>query len=539
MDREVNIDSIRALEEQIKEHERAIIKLKRARNSLLNVSKLPPEVLGNVFQWNITLKGNFDGLEEGSHDPLLVCHHWFEVASRTPELWTFWGNNLEDWEKRYLRSSPGASLDLVLNELPDMFGSVSESQQAALKDRAARDTIRRVHLQSDTSSLLTSIISPLLSPHGGLQTNSLKSLILYNEDSSPLDISFLAHSHLPGLRHLKLVGCTVSSLEHLTTQSTLLTTLQLISDISPPPTMPQLLSMLASAPCLQNLTLSSHAMPNGNEDGDGSCSVLPLLHLEELRLDGDPRQVFGLLRQLELPPEMGMLTLNVSHCVAADVSQSIGPYLRDHLRRRGRSRNGLGISLSSDSFITFNVGDAARLRPSNVFSSHMNSFTSIIIGVDQALPGDAMDRLTLDLISYTPREEIVYFRACGSIEVAKDLRVQTPNLKALNLYKVPLSLVFPMPDPDGSHVHERFPPSLQYLHLERPHLGAYSWIPLIIFLSHRSSSGSQLDSLLIDGPCHVCFRVAQRIRDVVGNFTVDDGCTESWCPFSTDCRWLL
>ena len=420
-----------------------------------------------------------------------------------------------------------------------MFGSVSESQQVALKDRAARDTIRRVHLQCGMSSLLTSIISPLLSPRGGLRTNSLESLILYNEDDTPLDISFLAHSHLSRLRHLELAGCTVSSLEHLTSQSALLTTLKLFLDTSPSPTMSQLLSMLACTPRLQNLALNPQAIPNGNGDSDGSYSVLPLLHLEELRLDGDPRQVFGLLHQLELPPKMGMLTLNVSHCVAADVPQTIGPYLRDHLRCRGKSRNGLGISLSSDSYITFNVGDAARLRPSTVLRSQMNSFASITIGVDQALPEDALDRLTLDLVSYTPRDEIVYFRACGGVEIAKDLRIQTPNLKALNLYKVPLSVVFPRPERGGPSLHERFPPSLQYLHLERPHLSAYSWTPFLTFLSHRSSSGSQLDSLMISGSCHICFRVARRIRDVVGNFKVDDGCKESWCPFSTDCRWLL
>ena len=48
MDHEVNVDSIRASEEQIGEHERAIIKLKRARNSLLNVCKLPPKILNSI-----------------------------------------------------------------------------------------------------------------------------------------------------------------------------------------------------------------------------------------------------------------------------------------------------------------------------------------------------------------------------------------------------------------------------------------------------------------------------------------------------------
>ena len=72
---EINIESIQGLGEEIKEQEAAIVKLKRARNSLLNVSRLLPEVLGDIFRWNVTVEGDFDGLEEGSYNFLLVCHH--------------------------------------------------------------------------------------------------------------------------------------------------------------------------------------------------------------------------------------------------------------------------------------------------------------------------------------------------------------------------------------------------------------------------------------------------------------------------------
>ena len=68
MDCEVNLNPIRALEEQIREHEKTAIRLKHVRNSLLNVSKPPPEVLGKIFHWNVTLKGDFGGLDEGSHN---------------------------------------------------------------------------------------------------------------------------------------------------------------------------------------------------------------------------------------------------------------------------------------------------------------------------------------------------------------------------------------------------------------------------------------------------------------------------------------
>ena len=538
MGREVNVESIRTLEEQIEEHERAIIKLKRARNSLLNVSRFPPEVLGNVFRWNITLEEPFGGLEEGSYNFLLVCHHWFEVASHTPELWAFWGNNFGDWEERCLRSSVGIPLDLVLDGMIYMLGCLGEPQRMMLEDRAARDTIRRVHLRTDMHCHLTSIISPLLSPCGGLRTNSLESLILWSEDETPLDVSFFAHSRLSKLQHLELSNCTVSSWDHLTSQTTLLTILHLFfNDASPMPTMPQLLSILAHNPNLQKLELNAQAIPKEDEDDedDDRSRQVPLRHLEELQLTGDLEQVFGLLRRLEYPQKMVNLSISLSHCVVADISQTIGPYLRDYLRRRGRSRNGLGLFTSSSNCIVFNVGDPGRIRPMVLEAARMASFVTITIRLNQA-PGNVrlLQKLTLDLIAYTPREKITYFRTCGSLEALEDLGVQMPNLKTLDLIRVPLSAAFPMPGQGVSQAHERFPPSLQQLFLERMNLNAYGWLPLTTFLSHRASSGNKLSSLLIDGPCHMCFRVSQGIRGVVRELKVDDGCLKSWCP-TGDC----
>jgi hypothetical protein len=108
MGREVNLDSILALDAEI-------IRLKRTRNSLLNIARIPPEILGHIFHFNITEDGdpNLAGIPKGSYNFLLVCHHWFQVALCTPELWSSWGNNLKDWKRRYLRSGTSA-LDLIL-----------------------------------------------------------------------------------------------------------------------------------------------------------------------------------------------------------------------------------------------------------------------------------------------------------------------------------------------------------------------------------------------------------------------------------------
>ena len=107
---EINIDSIRALERQIEEGTGDIIRLKRTRNSLLNIStRIPPEIIGHIFCWNAIPKEVFGGLRKGSYNFLLVCHHWFEVACSTPELWNFLGNTLEQWSQRYQGSGSAPS----------------------------------------------------------------------------------------------------------------------------------------------------------------------------------------------------------------------------------------------------------------------------------------------------------------------------------------------------------------------------------------------------------------------------------------------
>ena len=149
MGREANIDSIRALDEQI-------IKLKRIRNSLLNIStRVPPEILGCIFAWSLARKSgrslyspHFDGFQKGSYNFLLVCHHWFEVARRTSELWSFWGATLQVWQKRYHHSGT-FPLDLVLDGYksnPNIH--FDGSLQSAVRARAIQNAIRQVHLIS-------------------------------------------------------------------------------------------------------------------------------------------------------------------------------------------------------------------------------------------------------------------------------------------------------------------------------------------------------------------------------------------------------
>ena len=422
-----------------------------------------------------------------------------------------------------------------MDELDDMPGSISKSHRVVLAERALRNTIRRVHLWADSNHLLASIISPLLSPEGELRTDKLESLVLRTDGESPVDVSFLVHSHLPRLGRLKLFNWKISSWDHLALQTSSLTSLTLSPHKAmPTPTMPQLLSILASSPRLQALALNAHAIPHDGSDEPLRQVSLP--YLEELRVRerGDVSQVFGLLRRLELPNRMSMLSTDLSQCIAEDIPHTIGPYLRDYVRRRGGSPNGLGISLSSYGLIAFGVGDVGELHPSTSSSERMATFFHLTIWRQLAFPDEVRDQLTLDLIAHIPQEEIAYFHTHQRLAAIKDLRVRMPNLKALDFERIPLYPTFSaLESQGGSRAEESIPPSLQDLFLGELILSGHDWIHLFAFLSRRGSAGNWLDSLRIDGPCHMCVEVSQRIRSMVRRFKIDEECVYSWCPFGS------
>jgi len=265
---ETNASSIRILEKQIKEGKGDTIKLKRDRNSLLNIAtRVPPEILGYVFTQNLVRDQPFDGLQKGSYNFLLVCHHWFEVASNTPELWGFWGNTLQDWKKRHHRSG-ATPLDLVLvGDESDPGVPFDESLQNAVRARFIQDTIRQVHITSNDGELLAYIVSSLTPDDDGGQNENIESVVLENSGQPTVNISdFFARSHLSKLRSLVLGGnLWISSWDHLASRTTLLTTLSF--NISGPPFLPtlttsRLFSILTSNPNLQELTLTNATLPD-------------------------------------------------------------------------------------------------------------------------------------------------------------------------------------------------------------------------------------------------------------------------------------
>ena len=528
MDREVNIDSIRALEEQVREHERAVIRLRRTRNSLLNVSQLPPELLGKIFHCNITPKGDFDGLDDGSHNFLLVCHHWFEVASRTPDLWSFWGNTPKDWA-RWCHRSGTAPLDLAyLGERDYDEKCFTTPLRKVLQNHATRDAIRSLHLSSNNPRLLHSIIASLISNRDQeLRSTRIESLILRNRNEEPVDISnFFAHYRFPKLRRLGLTNCTVSSWDHLTSKTSALSTLVLdFNHCSSTPTTSQLLSMLAFNPTLRKVGLFLCPTPDGGEEFPFRVQ---LHRLKELRLEGDLRHTIGLLHQLDHPRNMDNLSLNLHNSDVTDISHIVGPYLRDHLERRDAPQDGLKVYVSMDPsghycgyHVRFRAGDAGGIDFSTPESAWRDTFVEINALLNTPLVGaprtNVLKRAALDLVTYTPLEEVVYFQAHNTPAVVEDIRTQFPRLKTLSFDAMCLSTAFPNPNPIAD---QKMFPSLERVILHRVVTGDSGWSPLVTFLTRRVSSGNRLDALEIIGPCYMCQEEEEEdIRGMVRELT--------------------
>ena len=503
----------------------AIVKLKRVRNSFLDVSKLPPEVLGDIFRWNVMFDGDFGRLGERSHNFLLVCRHWFEVASCTPEIWSFWGNNLQDWTKRHLLY-PTAPLDLVLHGATVYRkSSINDSIRSALQDHAARDAIRKVHLTAANSELLDSIISPLAGDYEEARPSNVESIILVDEsEDSSVDVSdFFAYYRFPKLYRLELDNCTISSWDLMMSRTSVLTTLLLgFTYPSPAPTTPELLSIISSNPSLQKLTVFGYAVPE--DGGGGSSHRVSLLHLKELELVGESGGIFGLLRRLEHPGDMDRLDIVLVLCTVDDIREFIQPYLRGYLWRRERSQSGLGLDISWEGRIKFCVGDVGGVDFSAPGSAWMNNFMEVVIHLDDIPPRDVLDEVFLDLIAAARPEEVAYFKAYDVPISTRDLSTQFPSLRALHLEGTPLHVAFPEPTAENEKMAL---PSLERITLDQVPVRRGNWSPLTTFLTHRASSGYLLDVLEIYSPRILRSGVEEIIRGAVREFRMRDSEVET------------
>ena len=509
-----------------------IIRLKRTQNSLLNITRIPPEILGHIFRFNVAEVGNpyFSEIPKGSYNFLLVCHHWFQVALRTPELWTSWGNNLKDWKRWYIRSGISA-LDLILDGQNRQDDGFDEALRDALRDRAARDVIRKVHLRNNDMKLLTAIVSSLIPEGENVRPSSIESIVLSDVDVSDL----FARHRFPKLCNIRLSGrFRISSWDHLKSTTTALTSLSLgPADTFPTslpaiPTTSQILSLLASNPNLQSLTLS--ALPINDDDGGGPRPQVPLHHLEYILLSGTFHHVFPILHQLEFPERMDYGEIALHDCTPQGILEAIGPYIRDYLRRDPRFRDRLGMFVSSTSnciSLHASVVGVGRHHP-NRLPHHGPPYARFRAMIFHPIPYHEATRLCTDVLALLPRGSLVSLET--DLSVTEEIVVAMPNLEALYLITPVVPGGFLLPDPNGPNAHKKLLPSLRWLCMEDAEAAFDDWEPLVTYLAHQTSGNQAVLLDLFGDGVHVCPEVIERIEGLVEELVyVPDPYQE--CPF--------
>jgi len=532
MDREINLNSILALDAEI-------IRLKRTRNSLLNIARIPPEILGHIFRFNVSATGvddpNFPEIPKGSYNILLVCHHWFQVANLTPGLWSSWGNNLRDWKRWHLRSGTFA-LDLFLDGWRYNDGVFDQALRDTLKNRAARDVIRKVHLKSNDTRLLTAIVSSLIPEGEDVRPSSIESIVLSNVDVSDLFTRY----NFPKLRNLHLSSSfSISSWDYLKSTTTALTNLSLhyVNTIPPSaiPTASQIFSLLASNPNLRSLTLGP-TLTNDNDRYDPGLRV-SLCRLEHIDLSGPFRDVFPILYRLELPERMDCREIVLCDCTPQEVLEVIGPYIRDCLRGDARFGDRLGAFISFAppfSHIALHAGvigighcDLDR-RPQ--YGPPCGFFE---LELSRLIPRDVTKNLHLDIHALLPQESIVDFET--DLPVTEEIILTMPNLEVLYLIRPVVSDGFLLPDPKGSNAHNKLLPSLQRLYLEDAKAVDDNWYPLITYLTHQTCGNQAISLELFGEGVHVCPEVIEQIEGLVEELVYEPD-PDSGCPFDK-CPW--
>ena len=223
---------------------------------------------------------------------------------------------------------------------------------------------------------------------------------------------------------------------------------------------------------------------------------------------------------MDLPDKMDRLCLYLSDCSPSDLTQTLGPYIGDRVRRRGVPPGGLGLAVDPGLFnLSVSVGDAHCERSKVIGLKFMivEAFVNTHLEVEEA------DKLCFDITAHIPWKEVVEVTTTRfPILHSEELCIQMCNLTRLHLEMVDISTWFAEPGIREPQTFKDLLRKLDYVSIFDPTVGDGDWSHLTNFLSRRAAMGNPISLLRLGGYPHMGGDVVESIKRVVKVFE-DEG----------------
>lgn len=217
---------------------------------------------------------------------------------------------------------------------------------------------------------------------------------------------------------------------------------------------------------------------------------------------------------------MDNLNLLLSGCSPSDLSKTLGPYLGDRARRRGRFPGG-GLDLSAECYqSTFHLSmrDACERNESTEVVWPVSVVAAMSVELELE---EFADELGFDLIAHIPQEQVTYLFTNFPI-LRSELCAGMCNLIHLCPINADLFTWFAEPEIRGPHRYRELLPSLDHLEIIYPYSADDDWSPLTNFLSRRAAVGNRISLLSVSNRPYMDEDAVESIKCAVKVFEDKD-----------------
>jgi hypothetical protein len=269
--------------------EESIRALKSRRNELSPISRLPVEVLCNIFKFSLNENPTWK-LPDSWTNFSQVSQHWRSSALSAAELWTNIPLNYPRWAQEMLIRSKKAKLTIrsITSSLNTSDPRIIDTVRSCLCEM---NRIKEIKFASIPGSKLEKFFRDIPKSAPQLHTLYIQPL----ETAFSIDDDFLYDTE--HLQHVKLFNCNISWDSRLLTG---LTRLTLQVSLEADSSIIQVLQALQRMPALTNLTLKD-SIPD-DSDGLSTFAVVNLPCLRVLNISSGVGALTAVLHHITFPP---------------------------------------------------------------------------------------------------------------------------------------------------------------------------------------------------------------------------------------------